>query len=302
MRSTFLYALGGISIGVETEFQHSLKGFGATEERNFICSADYEKYSVADGDIHVRFAPFRQESSHKPINRIFSQELSEFYAAATSYLQFFYLTSAKKDLVWTLAIDREFSQFDYSVFLNNIETRDSVFNPFHLAVRLFLLQHSFINRQGLIIHAAGGAIQGKGMVFAAPSGTGKSTLCRLLQQSSYNRLFSEERLIVRSMNQQWHVWGTPWHGEGNIARNESAPLSAIIFLKQSQRTKITQLSSSDGLHRLIQTASIPWYSEEWTDKGLALCESLILDIPMFELAFRPDQAAVEAVEHLAAVL
>ena len=302
MRNIFLYALGGIFISVEAEFRHSLKGFGATEESNFICSADYEKYSVADRDIHVRFAPFRQEASRKSINRLFSQELSEFYATATGYLQFFYLTSAKKDLVWTLAIDREFSRFDYSVFSNNIETIGRVFNPFNLATRLFLLQHSFINRQGLIIHAAGGTVQGKGMAFAAPSGTGKSTLTRLLMQSSSNRFFSEDRLIARSMNRQWHVWGTPWYGEGDIARNESAPLSAFIFLRQSLETKITRLSSSEGLHRLIQTASIPWYSEEWTSKGLALCESLLQEIPMFELAFRPDQSAVEVVERLAAAL
>jgi hypothetical protein len=169
-----------------------------------------------------------------------------------------------------------------------------------LASSLFLLQHSLINHHGLIIHAAGGSVFGKGMVFSAPSGTGKSTLSNLLLQSPENLLFSEERLIVRSVENRWKVWGTPWHGEGHIARNEFAPLSALVFLRQSAKTEITRLSPADGLHRLLQTVSIPWYSKQWTEKGLALCERLIGDIPMFELTFRPDRSAVQAVERLAA--
>jgi hypothetical protein len=91
-------------------------------------------------------------------------------------------------------------------------------------------------------------------------------------------------------------------GTGNIARNETAPLSALVFLRQAEQTKITALTPSQGLHRLLQVVSIPWYSEEWTNKGLAVCEPLVQEIPMFELAFRPDQTAVEAVKELAVKL
>ncbi len=294
-RDTFLYSLGGMSIGVEATFQNLLQHSDSAEERNFICPDDDGLHRIAGRDVSVQFASFNKELCHKPTNKIFSQELSDFYSTATGYLQSFYLTSAKKELAWTLAIDHQFSQFDYFIFSDRVQ----VIDPFKLAVRLFPLQHSFISCQGLIIHAAGGLVQGKGIIFAAPSGTGKSTLSRLLQCSSQNRLFSEERLIVRSLKDSWHVWGTPWHGEGHVARNESTPLSALFFLKQSKETRITQLAPSDGLHRLIQTASIPWYSEKWTNKGLAVCESLIQNTPMFELAFRPDQSVVQAVERFA---
>ncbi|WP_417912250.1 hypothetical protein [Candidatus Electronema sp. TJ] len=140
------------------------------------------------------------------------------------------------------------------------------------------------------------------MVFSGPSGAGKSTLSLLLEQSPSNRLFSDERVIVRSLNDGWRVWGSPWHGTGNIARNENAPLSAIVFLRQAATSAVTELNPSAGLRRLLQVVSIPWYSKEWTSKGLAVCESLIQAVPMFELAFRPDQTATEAVERLAASL
>jgi len=299
MEKYFLYGLGGISVSVATELQEILERTDAREEKFFSGS---EASSVAYGDVHVCLSPFRQGAAREPIKKILSQELSEYYTTTRGYLQFFYLTAAKKDLAWRLAIDPEFSRFDYFVFLHNLGKVQEVINPCKLATRLFLLQHSFINHHGLILHAAGGRIQGKGIAFAAPSGTGKSTLTRLLMQFPAHRFFSEDRLIVRSVNDQWQVWGTPWYGEGDIARNESTSLAALIFLRQSKKTAFSQLPPAEGLRRLLQVVSVPWYSKEWTKKGLALCEVLVQQIPMFELAFRPDQTAVQAVERFAAEL
>ncbi|WP_446011509.1 hypothetical protein [Candidatus Electrothrix sp.] len=207
----------------------------------------------------------------------------------------------------TILVDQQFSRFSFCFYCGNEEKSSgkikkySVY-PYRASADALLLQHSFINHQGMLIHAGGGSVRGKGMVFAGISGAGKSTLTELLSSFPTNRLFSEERLVVRFVGNQWTVWGTPWKGTGNIVRNESAPLSALFFLKQAEKTHVTALTPSQGLHRLLQVASIPWYSAEWTNKGIAVCESLIRDIPMFELAFRPDQTAIQEVEHLAASL
>jgi hypothetical protein len=230
--------------------------------------------------------------------KIYSQRRINLYAAAEGCFQLLCLNDDERELLWSLSINPEFSRFEYSLSPNALETIDF----YHLAFNRFLLQHTFINHNGLIIHAAGGAIQGKGMVFPAVSGTGKSTLSHLLLPFSENQLFSEERIIMRRLDDGWHLWGTPWKGTGSIARNESAPLSAVVFLRQAKETKISKLPSSAALRRLLEVVSIPWYSKEWTDKGLALCESLLREIPAFELAFRPDQTAVQTVAELASSL
>lgn len=175
----------------------------------------------------------------------------------------------------------------------------STLESFFFAADPFLLQHSLIQHSGLIVHAAGGAIHNRGLVFAAASGTGKSTLAHLLIQNESSKLFNEERLILRRNDNLWKIWGTPWQGENSIGCNSCASLGALVFLRQAPSTTVSVLSPSTGLQRLLQVVSIPRYSKEWTNKGLAICEALIQDIPMYELAFRPDQSAVEAVEKLA---
>lgn len=294
----FGYTLGGITVKGTSEDCYSLKKCALTEGTDFFSSAPGKEYVLSDEVIRVHCALLRQGDSHLKKEKKSFHPCLNLFATPDGYLQQFYLAEDENNLVWNVAIDPDFSRFDY--YIHQDKTQNV--SPLSLAANMFLLQHSFINCQGLIIHSAGGSIQGRGIVFAATSGTGKSTLSKLLLPSQQNRLFSEERLIVRSIDDSWNVWGTPWGGENNIARNETAPLSALIFLSQSTETKVNRLTPAECLHRLLQVASIPWYSEEWVNKGLAICESLIQDVPMFELAFRPDQSAVQAVEELASGL
>ncbi len=293
----FSYLIGGLRINVKNGIDDDVFRDVPAEYQNFFCSSD-----VSGADLQISM----EYSSHAllPVsqNIIFSAKYFKIQKAVHGFQVFRYGTKQPQIPYLTIQIDLQFSKFQYSFYPHHIFSDKTLAALTYIsAADALLLQHNFINHQGLIIHAAGGLVQGKGMVFTGPSGAGKSTLSLLLQ-SSENRFFSDERLIIRSVDDRWNLWGTPWQGTGNIAKNETALLSALVFLRQAEETKITRLMPSDGLHRLLQVVSIPWYSEEWTNKGLAVCESLIQEIPMFELAFRPDQSAVQAVEEFAAAL
>lgn len=262
-------------------------------------SADLSSQSTADIRIKIRHA--QGACLDESQESIFATKNFKVCIAADGF-HIFRFRDDQQQIPWvSIHADRHFSLFSFSYQDSAVGSKPD-FDLYRTAVDVFLLRHTFISHNGLIFHAAGGSVQGKGIIFAAPSGTGKSTLSLLLEQSPNNRLFSDEQIIVRLIEDGWRVWGTPWHSTGNIARNENAPLSAIVFLRQAEASQITKLSPSAGLRRLLQVVSIPWYSKEWTNKGLAVCESLIQAVPMFELAFRPDQTATEAVERLAASL
>jgi hypothetical protein len=290
--------LGRIPVIVAAQLCYPLQRFAPTEVGSFFFNHKKSEGLISCKDIRIYFAPLQDGHLQIVGEKIFSSQRSSLYKTADGTLQLCQLSENRKDILWSLSLDPKFSRFEYSLSPEAGETSDL----FQLAFNRFLFQHTFINHHGLIIHAAGGSIRGKGMVFPAISGTGKSTLGHLLLPHSENQLFSEERIIMRQMDDAWQLWGTPWHGTGVIAHNESAPLSALVFLSQAPVTKISELSPSTALRRLREVVSIPWYSPKWTEKGLAICESLLRDIPAFELAFRPDQTAVQAVADLAASL
>ncbi|RWX47449.1 hypothetical protein H206_00543 [Candidatus Electrothrix aarhusensis] len=293
------FQLGGLTIGVENSVWPSLLREDPAEHVSFLCSSNCLE---ADVQICMEMESV-YEKSVTPSAIVFSDKYYRINEVSNGFQVLRYGVQQQQRPYLTIQADRNFSNFIYSFHIPSCcsEKKQTIF-PAVSALDALLLKHTVINHQGLIIHAAGGAIQGKGMVFSAHSGIGKSTICRLLSQSQGNILFSEERIIIRSHEIGWKVWGTPWHGESKIALNESAPFAALIFLRQAQETAITRLHPSDALRRLLQTTSIPWYNEEWMSKGLAVCETLLQNIPVFELAFRPDRSAVQAVERLAGEL
>jgi hypothetical protein len=293
MNKIIYYEIGGLSICIDIDSDLNKKIFFDDYDLNFISN------DIKNCNVFIKLTQLLiNDDQPSCLNKIFTHGRMVFYSFLNEYIQMFYETEKMVGKIWNLIVNNDFSRFFYYICENS---KEKIY-PCKLASSVFLLQHSFINCKGLIVHAAGGSIQGKGLLFAAPSGTGKSTLSRLLSSSSRNHFFSEDRLIIRPLNDVWRVWGTPWRGSGNIARNESELLAALVFLRQSHETKVSPLSAADGLRRLLQVVSIPWHSPEWTNKGLAVCESLIQVIPMFELAFRPDQTAVHAVEQLLAAL
>ncbi len=293
------FQLGGLTIAVKNSIWSSLLREDPAEHLSFLSpSNDFE----ADVQICMKMESVPGESI-TPAMMVFSDKSYKINEVSNGFQVLRYGVQQQQNPYLTIQTDQHFSNFIYSFHISSCcsEKKQAIF-PAVSALDVLLLKHTVINHQGLIIHAAGGAIQGKGMVFSARSGIGKSTICRLLSQSQGNILFSEERIIIRSHETGWKVWGTPWHGESKIALNESAPFAALIFLRQAQETAITRLHPSDALRRLLQTTSIPWYNEEWMSKGLAVCETLLQNIPVFELAFRPDRSAVQAVERLASEL
>lgn len=291
----FSYYIGGLSLNVEHVIDFALLKAGSVEYMHFVCPASP---SMANIYINMESAVDPYDNIAEPV--VYNAQSFRIQTSINGFMLVRFRNKQPQTPFLAVNTDNEFSRFHYCFYSDSDEPL--IVNPYNSAADAFLLQYSFINHHGLIIHAGGGSVHGKGIVFAGTSGAGKSTLSELLDSSPNNRLYSDERLVVRSVDEQWNVWGTPWQGTGSIARNETSPLSALVFLRQAEETKITDLSPSAGLHRLLQVVSIPWYSAEWTNKGLAVCESLIQDIPMFELAFRPDQSAVQLVEHFAAEL
>ncbi|MCI5207290.1 MAG: hypothetical protein D3910_00495 [Candidatus Electrothrix sp. ATG2] len=285
----FTYFIGGMCIHVGSASQNVELQACPSEYMRFLRSIN-----TSGADIQIRMNKTSQPYNAVSGDVVFFNRYIKVQAVEDGFQVHRYQDGQQKTPYVIITTDQQFFQFHYC-FYSDVEQGLC----YKLAADQFLLQHSFVNHQGLMIHASGGSVQGKGMVFAGTSGMGKSTLSELLCSSPKSQLFSDERLVIRFADERWNVWGTPWQSTGNIARNETAPLSALIFLRQAEKTKITALTPSQGLHRLLQVVSIPWYSEEWTNKGLAVCEPLVQEIPMFELAFRPDQTAVEAVEELA---
>lgn len=146
----------------------------------------------------------------------------------------------------------------------------------------------------MLMHAAGGSIDGQGMLFAGSAGTGKSTISRLLGSTRNARFLSDDRIVLRRFGSKLSMFGTPWPGDAGISVNESVPLKALCFLRHGNTTELTRLGPNEARERLLPLATVPWYEPALAERAHNLCEFLIERYPAYDLSFRPEADEVES--------
>jgi hypothetical protein len=181
------------------------------------------------------------------------------------------------------------------------EGKTIILNPVRYPLDQLLMMYILARHQGVVFHAAGIKMSGKGFIFAGPSGAGKSTLARLFNASlGQNKpgvlVLSDERIVTRNVNGTFKAYGTPWHGEEGTTRNTSVPLSGIFFLYHSSQNRVKPLKPQQALERLLQVTSIPWYDRDILPGILRYCEELLNRVPLFEFHFTPGLEAIRFLE------
>jgi hypothetical protein len=165
-----------------------------------------------------------------------------------------------------------------------------------------LFQHRLAREGALEVHACGVDWQGRAVVLCGQSGAGKSTTARLWQRHARRTsVLSDDRIILRPSSRGARAWGTPWHGDGGFASPGSRPLAALFFLRHARRTTVRLLGRAEAAARLLARGFPPPWDAVAMTRALETCATVTAGVPAYELAFRPDRTAVQAVrETLAA--
>jgi hypothetical protein len=174
-----------------------------------------------------------------------------------------------------------------------------VCDPFRMPVDQLIFIHHLAHREGFLLHAAGIAAAGVGIALPGPSGAGKSTLSGLLAAGLPEAtVLSDERMVVRAGAGAFKVWGTPWSGTAGIARNDGAPLRALIFPVKDTLHRISTLSVRETVRRLLGTVAVPHFDVERAAMVLATIEKLVSSVPAFELRFARDAGVAAVIRDL----
>lgn len=147
----------------------------------------------------------------------------------------------------------------------------------------------------LVFHAACIAHAGGGILFTAPSGTGKSTQAELWRVHRGAEVVNGDKAGV-TLREAPMAHGMPFSGTSGICRNRSLPLRAVVVLRQAPENTVTRLAPSQAVQTLCTNVFVDrTVPEEWS-MALNLLLDLAAAVPVYELACTPDVRAVEALE------
>ena len=146
----------------------------------------------------------------------------------------------------------------------------------------------------ILFHCSALSINGKAILFTAPSGTGKSTHARLWRERFGDKvvMINDDKPLVK-FSDKIFVYGTPYGGKDGIQTNTSAEVSAIVILHQAPTNIITKISADEAFTTLL-TQTYRCSSVDGVLRTLPLLDRLSC-LPVYSLGCTISQEAVELV-------
>lgn len=159
---------------------------------------------------------------------------------------------------------------------------------------LRLIADRILEYNAVLFHGSAIAVDGRGYLFAAPSGTGKTTHTRFwLQQLPQAYVLNGDKPFLKiSENDQILVCGTPWQGKEKLGCNKILPLEAICLLERSTENHICSITPKMASQSLLRQVHLPEGAAFL--RGIQLLDKISKGVHLFRLGcnMNPEAANV----------
>lgn len=145
----------------------------------------------------------------------------------------------------------------------------------------------------LLLHASVIEHDGIGYIFLGKSGTGKSTHSRLwIENISGVKLLNDDNPVVRIIDGEVLVYGTPWSGKTHCYLNRRVRVGGIVRLHQTRYNSISRLNSIKAYAALLPACSCMKWNHAMSESVHNTICRIIAKVPVYNLDCLPDAEAV----------
>jgi hypothetical protein len=146
----------------------------------------------------------------------------------------------------------------------------------------------------VLFHGSAIAVDGKGYLFTAKSGTGKSTHTKLWRELFGDRavMVNDDKPLLRMTDEGVLVYGTPWNGKHRLSHNISVPLKAICILTRDETNHIEPITTREAYPMLMQQSYRP-QSPERMLQTMSLVDRLGKGVALYRLGCNMELSAAQ---------
>ncbi len=168
--------------------------------------------------------------------------------------------------------------------------------PYLESLALFrkLCHYVLSNADGIIFHSSAIMVDGEAYLFTAPSGTGKSTHARLWREMLGDRavMVNDDKPIIRYIDGDFYVYGTPWNGKHRLDTNCRAKIKAICAIRQATENEIRRAPVNEMLITILNQTIRPDNIEQM-DKLLGLIDKMLRTVDIYQMGCNISREAAE---------
>jgi hypothetical protein len=191
--------------------------------------------------------------------------------------------------------DREFRSGEVYLHRPFFDPNRAV-NPLQYPLDEVMMLQILARGKGTEIHSCGLVdASGNGYVFAGQSGAGKTTMARIWSREANVTILSDDRIILRKLEGQYWMYGTPWHGEAEFAEPRRAPLRQLFLINHGSENSLRPIAGADAAAQLFARTFPTFHDRSGLEFTLAFYHDLAASIPCGELSVVPDSRVVDFV-------
>lgn len=130
----------------------------------------------------------------------------------------------------------------------------------------------------IFLHSSAILYKGKAYLFSADSGVGKSTHTKLWIKkfgAENVQIINDDKPIIRFIDNDWYVYGSPFDGGTGINKNIRAKLGGIVFLERADENSIEVLDNNSIFSRIYKNTIKFSLDDEYAGYMLNTADKLI---------------------------
>ena len=140
--------------------------------------------------------------------------------------------------------------------------------------------------RGVEVHACAVVDRdGSAILFAGHSGAGKTTMARQWIGQQGVSVLSDDRVVLRNIDGQIWMYGTPWHGDEPLASPARAPLARGFFLEHGPSNRFVDVAGATAVAKLFARSFPPFSSATGLGTTVTLLSEIVQQVPFVDFGF-----------------
>lgn len=274
----YCFNLAGISLCLDSE-------------RSLIVEEDWKLFQDRSGtipDIQITVSwEWKKEREH--YGKLLGKDLIHQYYEEPPYY-FCVSTEGKKGASMVVSYSNNFQKM-----ICRINEADFLHPPDSVGriMRALPLRSIFLKHVTVLFHGAQIFYKGCGIIFSAPSGTGKTTQAKLWENHKGAKILCSDRTLVKKTEKGYRTYGMPLDGSDPVCSALSCDLGAVVMLLRGKNNILYRLTSVEATAKMMEQMVTDWWDQKAQIKTIEFLLEMSEQIPVYQFFCTPDQEAVD---------
>lgn len=149
--------------------------------------------------------------------------------------------------------------------------------------------HAISRNGGVLLHSSYINVNGKAILFTAPSGVGKSTQAQLWCEYEKAELINGDRSVIYPEC----VCGVPYCGSSGVSKNVTLPIVAIVYLSQAPTDSIEKLNGVRAFRKIWEGCCVNVWNKSDVERSVKTISDVVSSVAVYHLACTKERSAVD---------